>query len=383
MPSREYSLLLVDDDPAAIRIMSRMLSDYPAQRFATSGEDALRMAHETTPDLILLDVDMPGMSGFEICMALKEDAGLSHVPIIFVTGMDEPGVELAALECGGSDFIAKPLDPEQLAARVAAKLHTRDVRPATAEAGDPPRMLIVDDDITAIHVLRHAIEDMGEFHFATSGEEALRLTRSLLPDLIFLDLHMPDMNGFAVCASLKANTAFTHIPVVFVTRFADPQSEMLALELGAAEFVSKPFTPAVLRTRVRNLLSLKRRTDAGQQLAASRWKLIDDAQLARIVALAPDAVLSSDASGTVVLANAAACALFDAATLTGRPAAELLGDAWAQPEAGPGGTTRCTLPPREGAPIEVDAWVWRSTAADAPFTTFVLRTAPALKATQG
>jgi CheY-like chemotaxis protein len=377
MPPSEYSLLLVDDDPAAIRIMSRMLSDYPAQRFATSGQDALRMAREAPPDLILLDVDMPGMSGFETCMALKEDRGLSHVPVIFVTGMDESGVELAALECGGSDFIAKPLDAGRLVARVAAQLHTQDQHALAADTGSPPRMLIVDDDVTSIHVLRHAMEDMGDFHFATSGEEGLRLASRLLPDLIFLDLHMPDMNGFAVCASLKADAALAHIPVVFVTRFTDPQSEMLALELGAAEFVSKPFTPAVLRTRVRNLLALNRRADAGQQLADSRSKLIDDAQLARIVALAPDAVLVCDASGGVLLANTAAYALFAATALTGQPVAGLLGDAWPELCARPDGVTRCVLPPRAGAPVEVDVSVWRSVIDDAPFTTIVLREAAA------
>jgi two-component system cell cycle response regulator len=123
MAPREVRLLLVDDDPSAIRIMGRMLSQYPDQRFATSGESALSLAREATPDLILLDVDMPGMSGFDLCEALKADPALASVPIIFATSHDPTILlQVVAFQKGASDFISKPLIAAQLIARVRAQL---------------------------------------------------------------------------------------------------------------------------------------------------------------------------------------------------------------------------------------------------------------------
>jgi CheY-like chemotaxis protein len=105
--SCDARLLLVDDDPSAIQVMGRILSQYPNQRFATSGEVALRLAHDVTPDLILLDADMPGMTGFDVCEALKTDPHLARVPVIFVTSHDTPALKVAALEKGAADFITK------------------------------------------------------------------------------------------------------------------------------------------------------------------------------------------------------------------------------------------------------------------------------------
>jgi DNA-binding response OmpR family regulator len=183
------------------------------------------------------------------------------------------------LQKGAADFVSKPLVASQLTARVRAQLRAgqfvenvkRDCVGWDGSAGRPPgevpRLLIVDDDIASIHLLNHTLAAMGDLHFAKTGEEALRLARRLVPDLILLDAHMPEVDGFDVCRSLKAEPAFGHVPIVFVTRFSDPRYEMRALYLGAADFIAKPYTAAVLQARVRNLLDLKRRTDAELQAA--------------------------------------------------------------------------------------------------------------------
>ena len=123
-PSNDARLLLVDDDPFAIHIMGRMLSQYPSQRFATSGEVALRLARELTPDLILLDVEMPGMTGFDVCEALKSDLDLAHVPVIFVTSHNTPAAKTAALHKGAADFVVKPLAAARLRSAVQEQLRT-------------------------------------------------------------------------------------------------------------------------------------------------------------------------------------------------------------------------------------------------------------------
>ncbi len=114
----QFSILLVDDESMVVRILSRILSDYEPLRFATSGAMALKLARESVPDLVLLDVDMPELSGFEVCKAFKSDPKLAQVPIIFVTGHDSPQLETVGLQLGAADFISKPPHPPVVLARV-------------------------------------------------------------------------------------------------------------------------------------------------------------------------------------------------------------------------------------------------------------------------
>ena len=119
------SLLLVDDDPGAIQLMGRILAEEGKLRFATSGADALRLARQTPPDLILLDAEMPGMGGFEVCAALKSDPALAAVPVVFVTAHRDEAFEVAGFAVGAVDFIAKPVNPQLLLVRVRSQLHTK------------------------------------------------------------------------------------------------------------------------------------------------------------------------------------------------------------------------------------------------------------------
>jgi CheY-like chemotaxis protein/nitrogen-specific signal transduction histidine kinase len=337
MPSREVSLLLVDDDPSSIQSMSRILAQYPNKRFATNGEDALRLAREAPPDLIVVDAVMPGMSGLDLCAALKADAQLTDVPVVIATGKVDARLRDDARKHGVVEVLAKPLVPSQLIAQVREQLQARWLLEAAVpgELADPdsrpartrPLFLIVDDDVASIHILRHMLSGMGDFHFASSGVEALELARRLAPDLILLDVHMPDLDGFEVCTRLKAEPAFVDLPIVFVTRFSDPQNEKRALELGAADFVAKPYTRAVLQARVRNVLGVNRRIAANRASAEAHWKRIGDARVADIVAGASDAIVSADPAGNVVLINRAACRMLgvEHAAAIGTPIAVLLG----------------------------------------------------------
>lgn len=122
---RNDNILLVDDDPGAIQLMARILSNVGSLRFATSGEDALRLARESAPDLMLLDTEMPGLSGFETCRALKADPALADVPVIFVTSHGEAAFEVSGFDLGAADFIAKPVSPPLLLARVKTQLRVK------------------------------------------------------------------------------------------------------------------------------------------------------------------------------------------------------------------------------------------------------------------
>jgi diguanylate cyclase (GGDEF)-like protein len=118
-------ILLVDDDPAAIQMMANILAGMGELRFATNGEDALRLAREVTPDLIILDAEMRGMSGYKVLDTLKARAEMIDVPVIFVTSHSEQAFEVSAFEAGAADFIAKPIRPPLLLARVNTQLRPK------------------------------------------------------------------------------------------------------------------------------------------------------------------------------------------------------------------------------------------------------------------
>ena len=119
------NILLVDDDPDSIQLLGRILGDVGNLRFATSGEDALRLARESTPDLMLLDAEMPGISGFQVLEAFKAEPELADVPVIFVTSHSEPEFEVSGFERGAADFIAKPVSPPLVLARVKTQLRVK------------------------------------------------------------------------------------------------------------------------------------------------------------------------------------------------------------------------------------------------------------------
>lgn len=121
----EHNILLVDDDPGLIRVMASVLAGLGQFRFATTGELALRMIEECQPDLLILDAELPGMSGFQICEKVKSDPALKEVPIIFVTSHSDHDFEIKGLEIGASDFIAKPVNAPLMVARVKTQLRIK------------------------------------------------------------------------------------------------------------------------------------------------------------------------------------------------------------------------------------------------------------------
>ena len=129
-----HSLLIVDDDPATIRVLGKMLKALGETRFATNGSDALRIARESKPELVLLDAEMPGMSGLEVCKAIKSDPLLEDVAVIFVTSHGDEASEVAALDAGAADFITKPPRAPLVVARVRTQLRLKDAISALRRA---------------------------------------------------------------------------------------------------------------------------------------------------------------------------------------------------------------------------------------------------------
>jgi signal transduction histidine kinase/DNA-binding response OmpR family regulator/HAMP domain-containing protein len=205
------TVLVIDDDPTAREVLARSLIKEGFNVVtAASGEEGLRLAREARPDVITLDVMMPGMDGWVVLSALKGDAALAAIPVVMLTIVDDRdlGFSLCA-----ADYLTKPIDRARLAATLRKHL------PASGPDGRPRgRVLVVEDDAPTREVMRRTLEGEGFTVIeAESGQAALTRVATAAPDLILLDLMMPGMDGFEVVDALQQDPAWRAIPVVVVT----------------------------------------------------------------------------------------------------------------------------------------------------------------------
>lgn len=328
-------LLLVDDDPTVLHALNKILKGHAGVRAATSGDQAIDLLRERPADLLLLDLEMPGLSGFDLIDHLKHSHELSHIPIVVLSAHDEQDVEARVLESGAADFLAKPFVPSQVLARVRAQLQLRRIQEMAAQTlptkpeDSTPTILLVDDDVQFLHANRLALNALGcRLQFATSAKEALRSIEQSTPDLILLDVQLPDKSGFEVCELLQADPLLHFIPVIILTRFDDEESEARACDLGVMDFVSKACSPAVLVARVRKALRLRNDSDAMLVVMNRHWRQQSESRTALMVDAASDGILSVDPEGRVVLINQSACRLIgvDHAQAMQRPVDELFKD---------------------------------------------------------
>ncbi len=198
------TVLVIDDDPNACELMVRSLSKEGFRVLtATEGVDGLRLAREFHPHVITLDVLMPGMDGWSVLRELKADPKLSAIPVIMITMADDRSTGYAL---GASDYLTKPIDRERLAASV------RRYR-----QGSQGVLVVEDDDDTREMMVRTLGNDGWTVRAAANGRLALDRVRESMPELILLDLMMPEMDGFELIAHLRENEAWRSIPVVVLT----------------------------------------------------------------------------------------------------------------------------------------------------------------------
>ena len=177
----QFSILLVDNDPMVARVLNRILHEFTPIRFANSGREALELAHESVPDLVLLDVNMPEMSGFEVCRAFKQDAALSQVPIVFITSHENAELQAKGLKLGAADFISKPPQGPVVLARV--RIFQRLKALADTLSGTL-RNAVTMDFLTGT-ITRRQFEK-------TLAQEWLRSSRNTVP----MALLLADIDGF-------------------------------------------------------------------------------------------------------------------------------------------------------------------------------------------
>lgn len=172
-------LLIVDDDPSMIQVLGKALRSLGRLRFATHGADALRLMRESLPDIVLLDAQMPGMSGFDVLDAIKHDTSLADLPVIMVTSHSEEDFEQAGLERGAADFIAKPIRPAIVQARVRTQLRLK-------QANDKLKKMAAADRLN----LAAALRDLRQSHAQLqTNAEALRVANEGLLQFVRIASH--------------------------------------------------------------------------------------------------------------------------------------------------------------------------------------------------
>jgi CheY-like chemotaxis protein len=199
-------VLAIDDDPNALDLIQRGLGKEGfSVHVAPNGEEGVRLARELKPDVITLDVLMPGMDGWAVLKALKDDPVTEHIPVIMLSMVDDKDMGYAL---GASDYLPKPFDRDRLVS-LLSKYRSHG-------SGNP--VLVVEDDPSTREMVRRTLEGEGwTVAEAENGRVALERVAAHVPDLILLDLMMPEMDGFEFVVQLRQHEAWRRIPVIVVT----------------------------------------------------------------------------------------------------------------------------------------------------------------------
>ena len=275
-------VLVVDDVDANVKLLeARLTADYFEVRTARSGREALEICANERADVVLLDVMMPGMDGFEVCRRLKSEPRTQHIPVIMVTALDHPSDRVRGLEAGADDFLTKPVDDIALVKRVRnlarLKMLTDEMlmRSSTEEqmglAGDwltpfdqvarRGRILVVEDQDSAFERIEEALQ--GEFELTHETDPARALLR--LPDedfdLMIVSLDLKHADGLRLCSQVRSIDRTRHLPILVVAEPGDDTRLLRGLDMGVNDYIVRPIEANELLARARTQVKRKRYVD--------------------------------------------------------------------------------------------------------------------------
>jgi PAS domain S-box-containing protein len=200
-------VLVIDDDPDAVYLLQENLNPQQYQTLgARNGPDGLEMARKEQPDVILLDIVMPGADGWHVLHDLKTDPTTTHIPVVFLTIVDKKAL---GLQLGAAAYLLKPLDPVEVRGTLDRVIHGTI---------NPKNILVVDDDPTVADMLRQFLPE-SVFHLdaAPDGIAAMQSIEAHRPDILLLDLLMPRLDGFGVIEKLRADPKTSDLPIVVLS----------------------------------------------------------------------------------------------------------------------------------------------------------------------
>lgn len=275
-------ILVVDDIPANVRLLEAKLSaEYFEVLSATDGPSALEAAASKAPDLILLDVMMPGMDGFEVVRRLKEDPKTRHIPVVMLTALSETADRVRGLDAGADDFLSKPVNDVALFARVRSltrlkvmmdELRVRhaasgridvseDAINETADAQAGRILLLESQDFLAATVTGHLKEAGHTVERASTGAEAWTTLNAISPDLIMVNLRLADEDGLRLCSQFRTKEETRHTPILLIISADDLEELAKGLDLGVTDYLVRPFDRNELLARTRTQIRRRRYHD--------------------------------------------------------------------------------------------------------------------------
>lgn len=302
MLSKKTVFLVVDDFEVMRKVNTNQLRQLGAETIyaAKDGAEALRLLQTRHVDVVLSDWNMPIMSGLELLQAMRADPKLRAIPLVMITAEAERERVEQAIASGVTSLLLKPYSPSQLLARVSKALewkphtpHPLAPAPAPTPATSPapiaasteperPSILLVDDTADNLLLLSELLKDEYRVRLARGGVRALEICSSEEPpDLVLLDVMMPDMDGFEVARRMRAHPQSEAIPVIFITAMTGSEAQLQGMDLGAVDYITKPVVPALLKPRVRNFM---RYVQLRKSLQADYDRMVELSQLRENVA---------------------------------------------------------------------------------------------------
>ena len=268
-----HTVLYVEDNPANLMLVTRLLERRPDIRLlsARDGRSGVELARSAQPTVILMDINLPGISGVTALRMLASDASTAHIPVVALSANAMPHDIEKGLAAGFFRYLTKPIKQSSSSTRWSRRWSSP--RPIPPHPSPPAtrhehrmniptdilaaRILIVDDQAPNVQLLTRLLEESGYTQVSSTMNpmEVCALHRKNDYGLILLDLQMPGMDGFAVMDGLKTNPHDTYLPVIVLT--AQPGHKLRALQAGAKDFISKPFDLLEVKTRIYNMLEVR------------------------------------------------------------------------------------------------------------------------------
>ncbi|MCP3943714.1 MAG: response regulator [Desulfobacteraceae bacterium] len=282
--SSKPKILIVDDTPENIIAFEMLVKKLDVDIVtANSGEEALAATLYDDFSLILLDVMMPGMNGYEVAELLQKDDRTSGIPIIFVTAMDKSDAqEIKGYTRGAVDFIFKPINEIVLTCKIKVHLELYRMKKfiemiMLKQQTENPKILIVDDTPENLFVLEKVLGKLdADIIKAASGNEALSSILYNNFALIILDVQMPEMNGYEVAEILKSDDRTENIPIIFVTAIdRDVVKEIKGYSKGAVDFIFKPLNEFILISKVKIFLEIHKIKTGLESMVLARTRELE------------------------------------------------------------------------------------------------------------
>ncbi|MEL6436415.1 MAG: PleD family two-component system response regulator [Pseudomonadota bacterium] len=269
-------ILVVDDVKVNIDLLTaRLEREYYEVCAAMNGNDALTILDNEPVDIVLLDIMMPGIDGFEVCKRIKGNPALAHIPVIMVTALDQMADRVRGLEAGADDFLTKPVNEMQLLARVKSLVRlklltdelrlrantTRDIalRELLGEKGEAERasadILLIDERGTAGDRYANILRGHANVTHMTNAQEGLQSLVQANHDCVILAAELSDFDPLRFISQLRSNSATRYLPLILTVEAENDELVSRALELGANDYIIRPVDPneflARLKTQVR------------------------------------------------------------------------------------------------------------------------------------